>query len=838
MRRIPMELPPEVVSQEEISDAASDLSDEFLPHLPQHQMNYRRMPQVRQVPQVRQRQQLGTKSKRGQQLKRSIPLQSTLDRIQMRNDVHAPSPTTGMHERRDDDTNDNDDKKVGHVLDMFSTYDALLDHLMRKNRNLKKYVRNESDYFPSSGTYTTNEIVDQLKLLRRKRRNNPLKSISGRRAISQPRPTVVGDPNTWHETYPQPDYVGRPIGSHPARDQRFVPPEIKVQDRVQDPSPANQFNQESRRQRQPQQAERRNESAWESRNQTQDLMQIMEGFKNGEVQTSPDRRANERIHDGYTQELHGTNYGAQQRADLHEHRSRNRLSHLDVPRRSPIRAREGNGTMVRRRNRRQVLDPIERLRAKNDREWLPDSSPQRDGYHANERNAEVRLEVMGSHRASAMLSKLLPEKIPPKIKASRERLAFFRNSRLRARKDNFGYDPEPNIETRQPPESSMQRNTTPSRYRRRSPTRSRYPSPRSRRQVSPDRPLNDDRYEGYDNHERRRIGSEGMDDFQPAQSRFSARRQQVNERRASRTRDYGGGQSRFPPARQAHECGSDFNRRQDIDSSQDGSSVTPSEKARRLMSHVEDLYLHSKQVGASQEQMNDDLVEIKQLYLTRNDSRNDRALQMRQSGSLEEPYADAKGRINLVSHSIQPNDSASPKRERHQGTNRGIEKQYHTYGVIRPPRQQHHPPTDHEFPQQSPGNQLDHDDKPVELSPRFSREKSNAETLAGERSNDNRIVWDNVDFPDALAGQAPDYLEDNRYDTNERERPSNYAFEKSLLSTSSDSNSVEQRKRSGLRKDNKGKHGRASLRMSKAKTALYMDPIVVPAQRHQGACCG
>lgn len=761
-------LPPQVVSEEEKSDAASSMSDEPPPRLPQHHINYHRIPRDR-------RHQFGTKAKNTPRLKRSSVLQSTMDRIQMRNDVHAPSPTSEIQEPRDDDS-----EQVGHVLEMFSTYDALLEHLIRKNKNLKQFVKGESDYFPSSGSYTTKEVVNTLELLRRERANNPLRHVSGRRAISQPRPARVGNPRTWQETYPQPDNYGRRIGNfergnvtrredaRAGQERHAVPPEIKVQDRK---------------------STNRHASPLESREQTRNLLHIMKGYRSDRP-TSQDRRTNGRTYDGDTRPLHDVDNMARNRGDYYENLSRNRLSRPDGPRHSSMDVRDDHN-IIRDRDRRNDPDPIELLRAKNDREWLQQYSQRGDRHPA------FGSDLGESQGTSAVLSRLLPERIPPKIKASRDRLAQFRNSRLRAREDNFRSNRAASNDIRRPAESLLRRNMAKDGYQRQSPIRSRYPSPRSSRPGSPDRPLHVDDYdEDYDDYEQRRIESERFDDFRHPRSRLS--RQQPlstrNERMASRTQVYGSGQHYGSLAHQTHRQVSEYSRRHDIDSSQEGSSVTPTEKARRLMSQVDDLYMHTKQVGASQEQMRDDLAEIKQRYLSRS---NDRALQMRTSVSLEDPNTNGNGRLPVVSRPRQPDASELPTRDR----------QYRTHRISSPRRQPHdrHPK--------------------ITLPPRFSR-KNRSRTVTKTLARENHETESDFTFlyhNDVSAQHANDW-----------DRPvPNGAFEKSLLSSSSDENSSRVKKRESS--SNVG-HDNVSVQISKAKEALYKDPIIVPVQQQRGCC--
>jgi hypothetical protein len=58
------------------------------------------------------------------------------------------------------------------------------------------------------------------------------------------------------------------------------------------------------------------------------------------------------------------------------------------------------------------------------------------------------------------------------------------------------------------------------------------------------------------------------------------------------------------------------------------SSLAPSEKARRLKSEIDEAYLYSQELRASQERMRGDLLKIKERYKERDEARNERAFQV------------------------------------------------------------------------------------------------------------------------------------------------------------------------------------------------------------------
>jgi hypothetical protein len=65
-----------------------------------------------------------------------------------------------------------DPQELRELLELFSTYDTILEHLVKKNKNLKTFVNGDIDEYPSAElSLTTVDISDTLDELRLERHN-------------------------------------------------------------------------------------------------------------------------------------------------------------------------------------------------------------------------------------------------------------------------------------------------------------------------------------------------------------------------------------------------------------------------------------------------------------------------------------------------------------------------------------------------------------------------------------------------------------------------------------------------------------------------------------------
>ena len=254
---------------------------------------------------------------------------------------------------------------------------------------------------------------------------------------------------------------------------------------------------------------------------------------------------------------------------------------------------------------------VQRWRDETDRHG---GSPQRpiqidSNVHDDPQPKEVPVNPSGT------LSRLLPEQIPPRIKASRDRIARSR-SQLVAQKHSPA---APLRGSTSPPRPDRYEDRTSSAPRAIE-QRSRYPS--SNAPGSPNNVIVLD-----DMPSRTMIA--------PTQNH--AGRHGVHDQRDElRTRGRGAEAERdLGPLSPTHHSRIE-------ESSSEDSEMTPTKQARRLKSYVDNVYLKSKELTANQRHMEDEMTKIKELYETKSESLHSRALQLANSGSVLNTYEDGE----------------------------------------------------------------------------------------------------------------------------------------------------------------------------------------------------
>jgi hypothetical protein len=90
---------------------------------------------------------------------RSQGLQGALERIQKR---RSSDPLYQGEKGADT-------KEVKQMIDLFSKYEGILEHLVHKNQKLKSFVNGETEVYPSQFSCTTVEILETLEKLNLKR---------------------------------------------------------------------------------------------------------------------------------------------------------------------------------------------------------------------------------------------------------------------------------------------------------------------------------------------------------------------------------------------------------------------------------------------------------------------------------------------------------------------------------------------------------------------------------------------------------------------------------------------------------------------------------------------
>ena len=691
------------------------------------------------------------------QIQRSAQLQIAMNRIQQRKKNEEAAKLEWQ--RREEP------EKVEQILEMVSAYDAVLDHLIRKNQKLKAFAGRESNHFPADQTMTSSAIVDTLELLRHEREIALGPPQSGRRTVSVPRSS--------HKTYQEScewdmsDKVPSPghlypsdhfaPSKRPIRNERITWSDSRFPGRamqndlefegtpvefgpLNDQSDGDYFYSQ------------RNRHGGDDR------------FVNGHYQGTPDRgqRYEDERDDGHH---HSEEYFGRHQGPTHSFDEQEYEYHY----------RQGRG----------------------------------EGY---------------TQRTSRLLSQLLPEKIPPKIKESRDRLLRFRQSRARAAME---------YEMRQQPQSPPRHRpaTSPPAYRHRRPS--------NLRLGSPERPYDLCEIDRYN----RPIGT--SQELRRADLRHPAPRPSpVRPRISTQPTEF-----RNQPS--------------------DSSSVSPTEQARELVGQVEDIYRFSKEVTESNEQMQHDLQRIQEMsngrrkvngFLRRVDVQplgRARAPVRRQDGLTSRPFSEpVSSPVDLLPY--QPGIPPSGLRPELNPSNKPehiTQPEQVQFKVKRGPNGELHYVTGPK-PYQSKEKPTSTNVSPPKIEPNKQGPPRQIAIVKIKRAVKSPISG--FDFPDLLNVCSDDTCQDparseDRYDPLSEHRrstielnahtsdarPSRYhphhAHGTSLLSqTSSDSG----KNRTGHFHEPKGPEERETLEVAKAKEALYSGPIITERTKPPRGDCG
>lgn len=695
------------------------------------------------------------------QIQRSRQLQIAMNRIEQRKKAEMAAKAD-IHRREQPE-------KVEQVLEMISTYDVVLDHLIRKNRNLKAYARREqSDRYPRSDqTMASSAIVDTLDLLRREREATFGRGGSERNAVSMPIPRADNDSGNWgavdglqrgdsfqrekpvgsrHEQR-QDQRLGRTHNDHKAwyRDDGYV---------------AENFN------------ECRNIGKYEGRGHYYDEI----GYEN-ETQSLKGRYRESRDGDVYEEYQNNDIYYSVP-SDYHE----------SIPGRVDV------------QHQRYI------------------------GYEDRHHHGPERVD----QRNSRALSELLPEQIPPKIKETRDRLARFRHSQYRAALEH---------EMREHAHRSPREHCIVTSPRKASP---RYRRPSNFRPGSPERPydlVNCDRYG------RPIETSKEADPYHYRHTRPRPKPVRIRETapvppREPRTFSE---PDRFCP--------------------RDSPSLSPIEQARDLAEQVEGMYRFSKEVTASNEQLQHDFRRIQEMstgrrdvndYLRRQEYRQEEEAEgmVQQSDRVpSKPKAEIRARPRNILPYRPP---ASPDTTAFSGLN-----------PLEVPEQLSQPTKVQVKVERCPADQLEHNtnnsaesDKGQTIRPTAKQPGKSARTNPSAMRPPSKIAivkskkmanYGN-DFPDLLAVcsdeacNSPGLPSDkfNRLSSKERNRGfrkngkaldggtrahHQHSHRQSLLAQSS--NDVRISRERHYQEDNPLRQTE-SLEITKAKEALYSDPILLP----------
>ena len=146
--------PPKIIPSSEVT-ATSSVSNS----LPSDYV-FKSLP-AQKVPQrVRVDTQSPPKTSRRKDFRRAPHLQAAMDRLQQRRSNDAAS----LKAKGDDP------QELRELLELFSTYDTILEHLVKKNKNLKTFVNGDTDEYPCGElSLTTVDILDTLDELRLQR---------------------------------------------------------------------------------------------------------------------------------------------------------------------------------------------------------------------------------------------------------------------------------------------------------------------------------------------------------------------------------------------------------------------------------------------------------------------------------------------------------------------------------------------------------------------------------------------------------------------------------------------------------------------------------------------
>ncbi len=790
MRKPEVVPPPMVVISECDSDGDSTVSMSEHPlHLPQHDMKSfgtRTEHPGHRIQRIAKKRILG----------RSPQLQSALDRIELR--TSEPSPPRRYQEIELD--------PVEHVEDMFSTYDVVLDHLVKKNKNLKSYVRYKSNRFPSELSYTSSEVIDTLESLRRERANS-LGPLLGRRAMSQPRPLREDDSSMWKDQYnTQQDMYRNRLGPRVSRTDDFFIPSVN-QDEDRESMKHIDFTSErlmtgNRGQQYP--IARRQESTSDYRRQTQDLLRVMEGFKKDET-IDPFQIRGRFSRGGHLPQNIGTKVEGYGR-DLQRQKIERHVGHVSRETRGLYKPSHSVGRVGTRQDRWDNLDPIEMTRSMEDGgDHDPSHSKQCHGY-TDERDSLVITDRGECKMNSEKLSRLLPEKIPPKIKASRDRLALFRRSRLKP----FPNGPKGTLEHEwrndTPPrrlESLLRRRDDTRQAEETYPTGSRYRTPNTGkfRPGSPERPFNISDIDQYEMRFGTKPPSGQNGEFFSSKSIYTM--------------------EESPSPRPVMDLYSGH-----IENSNEESTMAPSEKARQLMSHVDDVYRFSKKLCESNKKMKDELSRIKQIYVTRSDSLNE--IYYTQKRSLNERSAEQVTLPSAMRADASPRGDYPPAKNTNAPLPAHLSidpSQYRPRQKIFPVSQQHRPFERKEY-----------------LTSRATLQESTG-TPKGPFVPDRLTKVQNstpinVMHPPRFSFAGTFVDNDDPVPTRARvENNKNLGmYDKSLISCSTGGSSSQGKK--NHQSDNlSDSEEEEPPQITRAKKVLFQDPIILPERRQRGACC-
>ena len=762
-RRIP---PPNLVySDYPLDDASSVSQSEPLICQPQHRSLYEYQPR----PHERMPKYFKTTTSRAlvdghlastkprRQIHRSAQLQITMNRIQQRKKNEEAARLDWQRREKPE--------KVEQILEMVSAYDAVLDHLIRKNQKLKACARRESNQFPADQTMTSSAIVDTLELLRHEREMALGPAQPGRLRESVPRSSH----NTQVQQSGEDMSDMAPIPGHLYASDHFAPSKVSA----------------------------RNERiTWSNSRFPARAMQNNLTFDGARVEFGP----------------------------LNDHSDRDYF--YSQRNRQGVDDRYGNNNYHRA--------PGCVHRHEDERDDGPHHSeeyyghPHHLGYSFDEQeyayNYRQGRDEGYTQRNSKILSQLLPEKIPPKIKESRDRLSRFRQSRARAAIE---------YEMRQQPQS-------PPRHRpATSPPTYRYRRTSNLRLGSPERPYDLCEIDRYN----RPIGT--SQEPQRADLRHAAPRPSPVRPRIST----------LPTEFQNQPS--------------DSSSVSPTEQARQLVGQVEDIYRFSKEVTESNEQMQHDLQRIQEIshgrgkvngFLRRAEVQplgRARAPVRRQDGLASRPYSEPVSSPTNLS----PDTSGLPSPGLRPGLNPLNEPEHVTqpeqvqFKVKRGPNGELHYVTGAK-PYRSKEKLTASNVGQPKVEP--SKQGPPRQIAIVKIKKEVKSPISGFDFPDLLNVCSDDTCHDppraeDRYDPlserhrsttvmNDRTgdaRPSrhhpHHAHRTSLLSPASSESGNNQ---TGHFHEPKGPEERETLEVVKAKEALYSGPIITEQTKPPRGDCG
>jgi hypothetical protein len=212
-RRVPIHLPPTTVysdSQlEVVSSASNSLASDYV--FQGHRGGNRSLTKT---------------SRKKKQFQRAPGLQAALDRIQQRRAQDEPSVLL----------KDDEPKEMGELLELFSKYDTILDHLVKKNEGLRTYAHGETE----EQSFTTVDVLETLEQLRMKREEtlgHHDESTAYDRSRSHSRSPhaqqIVGNREARNRVSQQQRYQSHlsPLSTETYSNIRIIPREIQVEGR-------------------------------------------------------------------------------------------------------------------------------------------------------------------------------------------------------------------------------------------------------------------------------------------------------------------------------------------------------------------------------------------------------------------------------------------------------------------------------------------------------------------------------------------------------------------------------------------------------------------------------